>query len=89
MAIGAQVEAYKLSEMGKLCDYPIENPVNCKKTASELEAIYSTLIGQGAHLPHGCVLDEVTTGSRYVYWNPNGVTAGSLDPNIQQVCYNR
>ena len=80
---------YKLSKLGKLCQYPIENSVNCKKSVSEFGATYSTLREQGAHLPNGCVLDKVTAGSLYIYWNPNGVAAGSLDPNIQQICYNK
>ena len=79
---------YSLSKLGKLCEHPIENTEECKKAATDFHATYSELKGSSVDLPFGCVLDEITNGSRFMYWNPNGVVSGSLDPNIQQVCHN-
>ena len=89
--LGAQLpfKEYSLSELGKLCKYPIENLEECKEAATHFDAIYSELNGIGVDLPFGCVLDEITNGSRFMYWNPNGVVSGSLDPNIRQVCYTK
>ena len=89
-SLGDQLkEYYSLSELGTLCKHPIENLEKCKEAATYFNAINNKLKGNGVDLPFGCVLDKVSSGSRFIYWNQNGVVSGSLDPNIRQVCHNK
>ena len=83
------MKKYSLSKLGILCEHPIENWEDCKEAATDFDAIYSELNGSAYDLPFGCVLDKVAITPRFIYWNPNGVVSGSLDPNIRQVCHTK
>ena len=61
---------------------------DCKKAAESLEsAIYVEAKGNGKQLPHGCVMDDVTPGQTYVYWNKDGGVK-SFDPYLKTICQN-
>ena len=61
--------------------------LDCKKSTEILDdAIYVETKGDGKQLPHGCIMDSVTTGKTYVYWNKNGVVK-SFDPHLKTICF--
>ena len=52
--------------------------------------IYAEATGDGHDLPYGCIYyRKGARGKRpkyYIFWNPKGASL-SLDPRVQQVCY--
>ena len=78
---------YSFSNSGESCKDPIKTMQACKKSTESLEGVtYAEAKGDGKQLPHGCVLDEVTPGKAYVYWNENG-RVKSFDPYLKTICH--
>ena len=78
---------YSLSNAGENCENPIKTMRDCKISSELLEdAIYVVAKGDGKQLPHGCVMDKITPGKSYVYWNKNGGVK-SFDQHLQTICH--
>ena len=74
--------------MGVPCHHGIENEEDCKEAAESNtfeKAQYVVPSGAGHDLPVGCILDQVTIGEVYIYYNQEG-HAISEDPMIQPIC---
>ena len=79
-------KSYSLSNAGENCKHPVNTTDDCMNSTGSLEgAIYVLPKGDGNQFPHGCVLDNVTPGKSYVYWNEKGGVK-SFDPKLRTVC---
>ena len=77
---------YSVLNAGGSCEAPITTMDACKKSTESLfGVIYAEPKGDGRQLPHGCVMDSVTPGKTYIYWNKDG-GAKSLDPKLGTIC---
>ena len=75
-----------MSNVGESWENPIETMEDCKKsTKSWDDVIYVKATGDGKQLPHGCVMDRITPGKTYVYWNKNGGVV-SFDSHLKTIC---
>ena len=72
--------------MSKVCKMNVGNMEECEKAAETFtDVIYSSLIGNSSNLPHGCIIDTLTPGKKFVYWNKEtGIE--SLDESIRHIC---
>ena len=78
--------SYSLSKAGENCRQPVKTKDDCMNSTESLHcAIYVLPKGDGNQFSRGCVLDNVTPGKSYVYWNEKGGVK-SFDPKLRTIC---